>query len=56
MIARRRETEIRNATRKRELIPRELVQKQAAFLVISQRSSTARAGNGDSLILVSVSL
>lgn len=36
-IARRRETEIRNAQRKRELIPRELVVKQAAFLVISLR-------------------
>jgi hypothetical protein len=37
VIARRRETEIRNAQRKRELIPRELVVKQAAFLVISLR-------------------
>ena len=37
VIARRRETEIRNATRKRELIPRVLVLKQAAFLVISLR-------------------
>ena len=37
MIARRRETEIRNALRKRELIPRALVLKQAAFLVISLR-------------------
>jgi hypothetical protein len=37
VIARRRETEIRNALRKRELIPRALVLKQAAFLVISLR-------------------
>jgi hypothetical protein len=36
-IARRRETEIRNAQRKRELIPWALVVKQAAFLVISLR-------------------
>ena len=38
VIARRRETEIRNATRKRELIPRALVLKQAAFLVLSLRA------------------
>lgn len=37
-IARRRETEIRNARAKRELIPRELVQKQSAFLVLSLRA------------------
>jgi hypothetical protein len=37
VIARRRETEIRNAQRKRELIPRELVVRQAAFLVIATR-------------------
>jgi hypothetical protein len=37
VIARRRETEIRNAQRKRELIPRELVVKQSAFLVIATR-------------------
>jgi hypothetical protein len=37
VIARRRETKIRNAQRKRELIPRALVVKQAAFLVISLR-------------------
>ena len=35
VIARRRETEIRNALRKRELIPRALALKQAAFLVIA---------------------
>ena len=35
VIARRRETEIRVAARSRELIPRDLVQKQAAFLVLS---------------------
>ena len=38
VVARRRETEIRNATRKRELIPRELVLKQSAFLVLSLRA------------------
>jgi hypothetical protein len=38
VVARRRETEIRNATRKRELIPRALVLKQAAFLVLSLRA------------------
>ena len=38
VIARRRETEIRNATRKRELISRSLVLKQAAFLVLSLRA------------------
>jgi len=37
VIARRRETEIRNAQRKRELIPRALVVRQASFLVISLR-------------------
>jgi hypothetical protein len=37
VIARRRETLIRNAQRKRELIPRSHVLKQAAFLVISLR-------------------
>ncbi len=37
VIARRRETEIRNAQRKRELIPRALVLKQSAFLVIALR-------------------
>jgi hypothetical protein len=35
VVARRRETEIRNAQRKRELIPRTLVVRQASFLVIS---------------------
>jgi hypothetical protein len=38
VIERRRETEIRNALRKRELIPRSLVLKQAAFLVLSLRA------------------
>jgi hypothetical protein len=38
VIARRRETEIRNARAKRELIPRELVLKQSAFLVLSLRA------------------
>ena len=38
VIARRRETEIRNATRKRELISRSHVVKQAAFLVLSLRA------------------
>ena len=37
VIARRRETEIRNAQRKRELISREHVIRQATFLVISLR-------------------
>jgi hypothetical protein len=37
VVARRRETEIRNAQRKRELIPRTLVVRQASFLVISLR-------------------
>jgi hypothetical protein len=38
VIARRRETEIRNARAKRELIPRALVLKQSAFLVLSLRA------------------
>jgi hypothetical protein len=38
VIERRRETEIRNALRKRELIPRALVLKQSAFLVLSLRA------------------
>ena len=38
VIERRRETEIRNLRSKRELIPRQLVQKQAAFLVLSLRA------------------
>ena len=38
MIERRRETEIRNALRKRELIPLALVLKQSAFLVLSLRA------------------
>jgi hypothetical protein len=37
-IARRRETEIRNAQRKRELISRSHVLKQAAFLVLALRA------------------
>ena len=38
VIERRRECEIRNLRSKRELIPRELVLKQSAFLVLSLRA------------------
>jgi hypothetical protein len=38
VVARRMETEIRNLRSKRELIPKTLVQKQAAFLVLSLRA------------------
>jgi hypothetical protein len=44
-IARRRETEIRNARAKRELIPREHASRQAAFLVISLRQRLLALSN-----------